>query len=150
VWKYFPEDKAWALDQNLNELGTAATKRIQQQQHAVDEDPNAASTSSSSSSSAVICVRDVNWAPNSNGLPFSYLAACTDDGSVVVWRQDGTEGIWQHAIVQTGRPATIPVCRLHWSSAGSVLVTVWRDGQSAMWLENQSGAWELAARKADQ
>ena len=36
-------------------------------------------------------VRDVAWAP-SIGLPVSRIASCSQDGSVIVWRKDETEG----------------------------------------------------------
>ena len=36
-------------------------------------------------------VRDVAWAP-SIGLPVSRIASCSQDGRVIVWRKDDTEG----------------------------------------------------------
>lgn len=36
-------------------------------------------------------VRDVAWAP-SIGLPVSRIASCSQDGGVIVWRKDDTEG----------------------------------------------------------
>ena len=36
-------------------------------------------------------VYDVAWAP-SIGLPVSRIASCSQDGSVIVWRKDETEG----------------------------------------------------------
>ena len=115
IWKYYSEDREWGLDQNLNDLP-----------------PNTP------------CIRDINWAPNV-GLPFTYLAASTDDGNIIVWRQDGIEGLWQHHLIDTGRNGDgVAVVRLHWSGVGSVLVSVWRDGKSAMWLEGNKGEWKLA------
>ena len=36
-------------------------------------------------------MRDVAWAP-SIGLPVSRIASCSQDGRVIVWRKDDTEG----------------------------------------------------------
>ena len=125
IWKYFSNDREWGLDGNLNDLP------------------------SSEKGSSGDVVRDIAWAPN-QGLPFSYLAASTDEGKIMVWRQDGVEGIWQSHLIVTGREGSnIPVCRLYWSGVvGSVLVSVWKDGMNAMWIEDgKKGEWKLALLK---
>ncbi len=127
IWKYFSNDREWGLDGNLNDL-----------------------PSSERGNNSFDVVRDVAWAPN-QGLPFSYLAACTDEGKIMVWRQDGVEGIWQPHLVVTGREGNSapPVCRLYWSAVvGSVLVAVWKDGISTMFVEDgKKGEWKLAVLK---
>lgn len=57
-------------------------------------------------------VRDVAWAP-SIGLPVSRIASCSQDGRVIVWRRDDTEGgtwtpqvngmVHQHKLVEVCR-----------------------------------------------
>jgi protein transport protein SEC13 len=87
---------------------------------------------------AVTCVHDVAWAPNP-GLPFGYIAAGTEEGLVTIWLQDGCDGRW-NSLTMPDRFAA-PVCRVGWSSAGSLLHINCADGMHTVWKENASGEW---------
>lgn len=111
VWKYLTQDRHWMQEHELHDLPPGTT-----------------------------CVRDVAWAPSS-GLPFSYIAAGTEEGVVAIWMQDGVEGRWKATLL----PMTFntAVCRLVWSTQGTVLTVSCQDGSTTMWMEQPNDSvWE--------
>jgi WD40 repeat protein len=113
VWRYLAQDQHWIQEHELPELGLT--------QPAI--------------------VNDVAWAPNA-GIPFSYIAAGSEHGTVCVWLQDGVDGRWNSVSL----PPMGPVCRLSWSQVGSVLCATSADGASTMWKEAATGEWRLLHR----
>ncbi|KAN0029583.1 hypothetical protein ACTA71_007714 [Dictyostelium dimigraforme] len=83
-------------------------------------------------------VRDVAWAPNV-GLPYSKIASCSQDRSVIVWTQD-ENGVW------SGKP--LPkfddiVWRVSWSVIGNILAVSCGDNQVSLWKEGVDSEWKL-------
>ncbi|EAL61382.1 hypothetical protein ACTFIW_000608 [Dictyostelium discoideum] len=83
-------------------------------------------------------VRDVAWAPNI-GLPYSKIASCSQDRSVIVWTQD-ENGVW------SGKP--LPkfddiVWRVSWSVIGNILAVSCGDNQVTLWKEGVDSEWKL-------
>lgn len=98
-----------------------------------------------SSEGAPASFQKVSWAP-SVGLPFTYIAAATDDGFIVVWSQDGPfhpDAPWQFVVLPQQMPDR--VTNLSWSSAGTFLLISCADGTAAMWKEASVGYWELVS-----
>ncbi|CAI9715029.1 protein SEC13 homolog [Octopus vulgaris] len=62
-------------------------------------------------------VRDVAWAP-SIGLPKSIIASCSQDGSVVIWTNDGTANVWTPKILYQFNDV---VWHVSWSVTGNIL-----------------------------
>lgn len=108
IWRYLAQDRHWLQEQELCELPADTT-----------------------------AVADAAWASNV-GIPFSYIAAATDEGAVAVWAQDGNDGKWNC----TALPVfASPVSRVSWSAVGTVLCVDCADGTSTLWREDSSGAW---------
>jgi WD40 repeat protein len=82
--------------------------------------------------------QEVSWAPN-NGLPFTYIAAGSADGLVVIWSQDGLDGKWKAVLLPQQEDR---IGRLSWSHVGSFLLISCANGAASMWKEQSSGEWE--------
>ncbi|EGC35781.1 hypothetical protein DICPUDRAFT_151816 [Dictyostelium purpureum] len=86
-------------------------------------------------------VRDVAWAPNI-GLPYSKIASCSQDHTVIVWTQD-ENGQW------TGKP--LPkfddiVWRVSWSVIGNILAVSCGDNQTTLWKEGVDSEWKCISQ----
>jgi protein transport protein SEC13 len=84
------------------------------------------------------CWNDIQWAPNI-GLPFTTIAAGSDDGFVNVWTQDGFEGKWKALALPQLDEAVV---RLSWSTIGTFLLVSCASGTATMWKEAPSGEWQ--------
>jgi WD40 repeat protein len=84
------------------------------------------------------CWNDVQWAPNI-GLPFTTIAAGSDDGFVNVWTQDGYEGKWKALALPQLDEAVV---RLAWSTVGTFLLVSCVSGTVTMWKEGPTGEWQ--------
>lgn len=87
---------------------------------------------------ATRCITDVSWSPNV-GLPFSYIAAGTDEGEVGIWLQDGFDGRWKATQLP---PLSDPVSRVSWSSVGTFLLVTCENASVSMWKEGEDGVWQ--------
>ncbi|EPY34328.1 protein transport protein sec13 [Strigomonas culicis] len=80
----------------------------------------------------------VAWAP-SVGLPFTYVAAGSEEGHVVVLSQDGPASAeWRTTPVHQMPGA---VSALSWSQTGTLLLASSADGTAVMFRE-AAGGWE--------
>ncbi|KAG5499793.1 hypothetical protein GH5_03928 [Leishmania sp. Ghana 2012 LV757] len=91
--------------------------------------------------------REVSWAPNL-GLPFTYIAAGSEDGLVAVWVQDRpASNQWQCRLLPPphGTPGE-NVTKLSWSLVGTFLLVSYADGMVAMWKEaGNHGEWRVVS-----
>ena len=87
-------------------------------------------------------VRDVAWAP-SIGLPVSRIASCSQDGRVIVWRKDDTEGgAWTPQILHTFSDV---VWHVSWSITGDILAVSGGDNKVTLWKESPNGSWAIVS-----
>eukprot|EP01126_Amoeba_proteus_P008022 TRINITY_DN1293_c0_g1_i4.p1 TRINITY_DN1293_c0_g1~~TRINITY_DN1293_c0_g1_i4.p1 ORF type:complete len:137 (-),score=29.43 TRINITY_DN1293_c0_g1_i4:165-575(-) len=77
-------------------------------------------------------VRDVAWAPNA-GLPYSTIASCSQDGSVVIWTQMDTASGWNKKELHV---FSAPVWRVSWSVSGNILAVSCGDNTVTLWKES--------------
>ncbi|KEG11869.1 putative protein transport protein Sec13 [Trypanosoma grayi] len=86
--------------------------------------------------------RVVAWSP-SMGVPFTYIAAGSDEGFVVVWSQDGpARGEWNRMVLPQQE---FGVTKLSWSLVGTFLLVSCANGTANMWQESASSrGWERA------
>ncbi|CAD2219001.1 WD domain, G-beta repeat, putative [Angomonas deanei] len=84
----------------------------------------------------------VAWAPSA-GLPFTYVAAGSSEGHLLVWTQDGPPSpLWKGTTLpKVGKRVT----RLSWSQAGTFLLASSEDGTSTLFKEQPSGEWEVSS-----
>jgi protein transport protein SEC13 len=84
-------------------------------------------------------VRDVAWAPSL--LPnVNLVASCSEDRTVIIWRQDGYHAEWKPTLLHT---FDSPVWRVSWSVTGHMLavssgdndVTLWKAGIDSVWRQ---------------
>jgi protein transport protein SEC13 len=111
IWRYLTQDRHWLQEQNL----------------AADVVPPSTITA-------------VAWAPNP-GLPFTYVAAGTEDGRIIIWVQDGTDGKWNPCPPPAAARTQAPIARLSWSAAGTVLTATTSDGGAMLLREEPNGEW---------
>lgn len=87
-------------------------------------------------------VRDVAWAPSL--LPNqNMIASCSEDRSVLIWKQDSANGEWKASLLNT---FDAPVWRVSWSVTGHLLavssgdsdVTLWKAGLDEKWTQVSS------------
>ena len=84
-------------------------------------------------------VRDVAWAPNT-GIPYGLIASCSEDKTVLIWKQSETDGYWNSTLMATFEA---PVWRVSFSGTGNVLavstgdhtVTLWKQGVDETWIK---------------
>ncbi len=82
-------------------------------------------------------VRDVAWAPNT-AMTFNVIATCSEDRSVLIWRQlAGREG-WTSAVMKTFEA---PVWRVSWSVTGNVLAVSTGDHRVSLWKQTADESW---------
>jgi protein transport protein SEC13 len=96
-------------------------------------------------------VRDVAWAPNV--IPgMSIVASCSEDGSVIIWKQGGdnseggSDGKWTPTVLHTFND---PVWRLSWSIAGNILAVSSGDSNVTLWKEGLDGGWSQVSQVED-
>lgn len=84
-------------------------------------------------------VRDVAWSPGS-GLGCNLMASCSEDGTVVIWKQQAEGGAWKADPLPLF-PA--PVWRVSWSTTGNLLAVSCGDNSVTIWKESlQGGQWQ--------
>lgn len=81
---------------------------------------------------------DVAWAPNV-GMPFTYIAAGSSEGFVVIWSQDGLDGKWKSTVLPQFADR---ITRLSWSHVGTFLLVSCADNTATIWRETPIGEWE--------
>lgn len=96
-------------------------------------------------------VRDVAWAP-SIGLPYSVIASCSQDQTVLLWTQTEANGNWSKTALDYKFSAT--VWRVSWSVTGNILAVSCGDNKVTLWKESTGGdKWllisELNENEAD-
>ena len=90
-------------------------------------------------------VRDVAWAPGS-GLSVNTLASASDDGTVVIWRQQAGGGDWAAEALP---PFPAPVWRVSWSTTGNLLAVSCGDNSVTLWKESLSGHFQQVSSVPD-
>jgi len=81
-------------------------------------------------------VRDVSWSPNV-GLPYSTIASCSQDGSVIIWTQING-GVWN----KTDIKFESVVWRVSWSVTGNILAVSSGDNIVTLWKETLDHEWK--------
>jgi protein transport protein SEC13 len=83
-------------------------------------------------------VRDVAWAPSL--VPnVNVVASCSEDGSVIVWKQqDGDASVWEPTLLHT---FDAPVWRVSWSVTGHLLAVSSGDSNVTLWKAELDGVW---------
>lgn len=95
-------------------------------------------------------VRDVAWAPNV--IPGrSVVASCSEDKTVIVWRQGGDDADsedkkWTPTVLHTFDD---PVWRVSWSVTGNILAVSSGDANVTLWKEGLDGSWSEVAQVED-
>mmetsp|Transcript_12017 Transcript_12017/g.18155 ORF Transcript_12017/g.18155 Transcript_12017/m.18155 type:complete len:305 (+) Transcript_12017:94-1008(+) len=82
-------------------------------------------------------VRDVAWAPNT-GMPFNIIASCSEDRTVVIWKQTDKDGPWVPSLMKS---FDSPVWRVSWSITGNVLVVSTGDHNVTLWKQSVDETW---------
>jgi protein transport protein SEC13 len=93
-------------------------------------------------------VRDVSWAPSL--IPNeNIVASCSEDRTVLIWRQVGGAGkAWSPSLLHT---FAAPVWRVSWSVTGHLLAVSSGDNEVSMWKAGLDGKYtrlDLADEKA--
>lgn len=86
--------------------------------------------------------REVAWAPNV-GLPFSYVAAGSDERYVTIWLQDGLDGVWRAVALP---PFEDAVVRISWSLVGTFLLVSCANDSASIWKEDVHGGWSQVSK----
>lgn len=90
-------------------------------------------------------VRDVAWAPVV--IPgMSVIASCSEDKTVIIWKQDGQNKKWSPKVLNTFED---PVWRLSWSITGNILAVSSGDANVTLWKEELDGSWCLVNQVED-
>ena len=96
-------------------------------------------------------VRDVAWAPNV--IPGrSVLASCSEDKTVIIWKQGGDNGEqvddkrWTPTVLHTFDD---PVWRVSWSVTGNILAVSSGDSTVTLWKEALDGSWSQVSQVVD-
>ncbi len=103
-------------------------------------------------------VRDVAWAPRV--IPGrSVLASCSEDRSVIIWKQGGEEDldgekkeeeeedkVWTPTVLHTFDD---PVWRVSWSITGNILAVSSGDSNVSLWKEGLDGSWSQVSQVDD-
>uniref|UniRef100_A0A6B2LAW1 Uncharacterized protein n=1 Tax=Arcella intermedia TaxID=1963864 RepID=A0A6B2LAW1_9EUKA len=82
-------------------------------------------------------IRDVAWAPNV-GLPYSTIASCSQDGSVIIWNKTD-QTAWVPTTLEAN-PNTV-VWRVSWSITGNILAVSSGDNSVTLWKQTNE-KWE--------
>ena len=88
-------------------------------------------------------VRDVSWASNI-GLPYETLASCSQDGDVVIWREN-RQGKWEE--IERKNENNV-VWRVSWSTTGNILAVTSGDNKVTLYTEslNEEGKWKAISQ----
>jgi len=78
-------------------------------------------------------VRDVAWAP-SIGLPYSIIASCSQDQTVLIWTQTDPNGTWNKTALDYKFNSA--VWRVSWSVTGNILAVSCGDNKVTLWKES--------------
>jgi len=90
-------------------------------------------------------VRDVAWAPNI-GLPYSTIASCSQDGTVIIWSQSSEPNAkWTHKELPLKREPNSPVWRVSWSITGNILAVSGASNTVTLWKESVD-EWQCISR----
>lgn len=95
-------------------------------------------------------VRDVAFAPNV--IPGrSVLASCSEDRTVIIWKQGGEDGKddtkkWTPIVLNTFDD---PVWRVSWSITGNILAVSSGDSTVTLWKEGLDGNFSQVSQVAD-
>ena len=90
-------------------------------------------------------VRDVAWAPSI--IPgLSVIASCSEDKTVIIWKQDGDDAKWNPKVLNTFED---PVWRVSWSITGNILAVSSGDANVTLWKEELDGKWTLVNQVED-
>jgi len=87
-------------------------------------------------------VRDVAWAPNI-GLPFSTIASCSQDGTVVIWTQEHNSPNWVKKVLPKFPDV---VWRVSWSITGNILAVSGGDNKVTLWKESLDNEWKCISQ----
>jgi protein transport protein SEC13 len=87
-------------------------------------------------------VRDVAWAPNI-GLPFSTIASCSQDGTVVIWTQEWNSPSWTKKVLPKFPDV---VWRVSWSVTGNILAVSGGDNKVTLWKESFDNEWKCISQ----
>eukprot|EP01123_Difflugia_compressa_P011380 TRINITY_DN4519_c0_g1_i1.p1 TRINITY_DN4519_c0_g1~~TRINITY_DN4519_c0_g1_i1.p1 ORF type:complete len:302 (-),score=43.14 TRINITY_DN4519_c0_g1_i1:103-1008(-) len=87
-------------------------------------------------------VRDVAWAPNV-GLPYSTIASCSQDGTVIIWSQTDNNSKWNKTALPIGDRSVI--WRVSWSITGNILAVSSGDNSVTLWKESPDG-WKCISQ----
>jgi protein transport protein SEC13 len=85
-------------------------------------------------------VRDVAWAPNF-GLPQNYLASCSQDKTVIIWKKNNSNSPWVKKLLKPEKFLDV-VWTVSWSMSGTILAVASGDNKVTLWQENLKGEWE--------
>jgi len=85
-------------------------------------------------------VRDVAWAP-SIGLPYSIIASCSQDQTVLIWTQTDANGNWNKSPLDYKFNSV--VWRVSWSITGNILAVSSGDNKVTLWKESAGDKWQL-------
>lgn len=89
-------------------------------------------------------VRDVAWAPTL--LPNeNIVASCSEDKSVLIWKQSGADAKWTSTALQF----EAPVWRVSWSVTGHLLAVSSGDSDVTLWKESLDGQWSQVSTVED-
>jgi len=82
-------------------------------------------------------IRDVSWAPSL--LPnVNFVASCSEDRRVIIWKQDGYNAEWKPTLLNT---FDLPVWRVSWSVTGHILAVSSGDNDVTLWKSGIDGIW---------
>ncbi|KAI9295955.1 WD40 repeat-like protein [Neoconidiobolus thromboides FSU 785] len=85
-------------------------------------------------------VRDIAWAP-SIGFNQNILASCSQDKTVLIWTQNGSNNKWNKTVLKS-EPFPDVVWRLSWSQSGNILAVSCGNNTVSLWKQNLNGEWE--------
>jgi len=83
-------------------------------------------------------VRDVSWSPNI-GLPYSSIASCGQDGTVLIWTKPENSGNWNQQKLPTEFEEIM--WRVSWSNTGNILSVCSGDSRVTLWKEGLEHDW---------
>ena len=98
-------------------------------------------------------VRDVAWAPVV--IPgMSVVASCSEDRTVIIWKQGGENNDGGEADGKKWTPTTLPqfddpVWRVSWSVTGNILAVSSGDSNVTLWKEALDGSWSQVSQVED-
>eukprot|EP01070_Trichotokara_eunicae_P008799 Trichotokara_eunicae@DN5881_c0_g1_i13.p1 len=89
-------------------------------------------------------VRDVAWRPTPGGAA-NLIASCGEDGNVILWKGDESNGVWmKHQTISMAGP----VWRVSWTVTGTVLAVASGDETVTLLKEVEDGKWEVVLGQA--